>query len=145
MVETEIMEKRVKVKFFKNGIVEFIPQDRTSETMAGFIKLFEYSKEFSDAGYLVTIIQKGDGEMLKLTGEKNFVLVVKNNYLKSDLQKLKKFSQKTGKEIKFSIVNEVCTFIIKGDKLFIKDIGYKNIMKNYREDLREIFSEIEKI
>lgn len=144
MVETEIMEKRVKVKFFKNGIVEFIPQDRSSETISNFLKMFEYSKEFSEAGYLVTIIQKGDGEMLKLTGEKNFVLVVKNNYLKSDLQKLKKFSQKTGKEIKFSIVNEVCTFIIKGDKLFIKDIGYKNIMKNYREDLREIFSEIEK-
>lgn len=145
MVETEIMEKRVKVKFFKNGIVEFIPQDRSSETISNFLKMFEYLKDFSNAGYVVTILLKGDGEGLKLTGEKNFISVVKNNYLKSDLQKLKKFSKKTGKEIKFSILNEVCTFIIKGDKLFIEEIGYKNVMRSYREDLREIFEEIEKI
>jgi hypothetical protein len=145
MVETEIMGKRVEVKFFKNGIVEFIPQDRSSETISNFLKMFEYLKDFSNAGYVVTILLKGDGEGLKLTGEKDFISVVKNNYLKSDLQKLKKFSQKTGKEIKFSILNEVCTFIIKGDKLFVEEIGYKNVMRNYREDLIEIFSEIEKI
>lgn len=121
---------------------------RPNENKVSLINILEMAdelKELVKLGYSLNIEPEISNQSLNFTEDKNVIKIKKKSYAKTDFQKLRKFSEKTGKSIGFHIMDEYKDFIITGNKLQIIHPGTHIQLSKKFEDLELYFLTVEKI
>lgn len=121
---------------------------RPNENKVSLINILEMAdelKELVKLGYSLNIEPEISNQNLNFTEDKNVIKIKKKSYAKTDFQKLRKFSEKTGKSIGFHIMDEYKDFIITGNKLQIIHPGTHIQLSKKFEDLELYFPIVEKI
>lgn len=114
-----------------------------------FHKISEYTKEFELEYY--NKIKAGYGTMnqmnINIIKYENEISITKRTFAKTDFKYLRELSEKTGKEIKFGIINSYANFKIDGGTLKIEFSPYydKEEIEEYKKKFEEAFQYFENI
>ena len=117
--------------------------------MEDFHKISEYVKEFELEYY--NKIKAGYSSMnqmnINIIKYENEISITKRTFAKTDFKYLRELSEKTGKEIKFGIINSYANFKIDGGTLKIEFSPYydKEEIEEYKKKFEEAFQYFENV
>ena len=121
---------------------------KINEAIEDFNKISEYVKEFKleyckkvKYGYY-----SGTEININILSHENEILIAKRAFAKTDFKYLRELSEKTGKEIKFGIINSYDNFKIDGGTLKIKVGSWDNKrIEEYKKKFSEAFQYFENV
>lgn len=121
---------------------------KINETIEDFHKISEYVKEFKLEYYKKIKYGYYSGTQININilSHENEILIAKRTFAKTDFKYLRELSEKTGKEIKFGIINSYDNFKIDGGTLKIKVGSWDNKrIEEYKNRFSEAFQYFENV
>lgn len=121
---------------------------KINEAIEDFHKISKYVKEFKLEYYKKIKYGYYSGTQININilSHENEILIAKRTFAKTDFKYLRELSEKTGKEIKFGIINSYDNFKIDGGTLKIKVGSWDNKrIEEYKKKFSEAFQYFEKI
>ena len=149
----EIVTEKGKFDFNPFGNEKLVLKSENGIKINGaiedFHKISEYVKDFKleyckkvKYGYY-----SGTEININILSDENEISIAKRTFAKTDFKYLRELSEKTGKEIKFGIINSYAIFKIEGGTLKIEFSPYydKEEIEEYKKKFSEAFRYFEKI
>ena len=122
---------------------------KINEAIEDFHKISKYVKEFKLEYYKKIKYGYYSGTQININilSHENEILIAKRTFAKTDFKYLRELSEKTGKEIKFGIINSYDNFKIDGGTLKIEFSPYydKEEIEEYKKKFSEAFQYFENI
>ena len=149
----EIVTEKGKFDFNPFGNEKLVLKSENGIKINGAIedlyKVSEYVKEFELEYY--NKIKAGYRSMnqmnINIIKYENEISITKRTFAKTDFKYLRELSEKTGKEIKFGIINSYANFKIDGGTLKIEFSPYydKEEIEEYKKKFEEAFQYFENV